>query len=292
MALALREVVNKSAAYLRAAGLASPRLEAELLAGKVLALDRTQLYVQYDRPVAEAELAALHELLAARVRTGRPLAYLIGHKAFFGLVLSVDDGVFIPRPETEELVEAAATALGQAGRDTQFELLDLCTGTGAIGLALASVLPAARVTAVDLDRAAVLNAEANARRLGLAGRFQAHCGDLWEGVPGGLRFDGIFANPPYVPRGDLASLPLEIKGHEPLAALDGGEDGLLLLRRIVTGAPERLKPGGVLGVEVGSRAQGDEVIALVLEAGLTRAEFLPDLAGNMGFVMGRMGGLA
>lgn len=282
MALTVRDIVNKSAAYLAAAGLESSRLEAELLVGHALDLDRTQLYVQFDRPVTEDERRTLRALLLARARERQPVAYLTGHRLFLGLDLLVPRGVFIPRPETEELVEAVAGRLAGPWRiheERPMHLLDLCTGTGAIALTLAHRFPQAQVVAVDLAPQAVEAAAANASRLGLSDRVSVRAGDLWAALDLADSFDVVVANPPYIPRAALAALPVEVAGHEPRLALDGGPDGLEVHRRIMAGLERHLRPGGLLALEHGPEQAG-QLAVLAQQAGLAGVEDRPDLAGR------------
>ncbi|MGE5550764.1 MAG: peptide chain release factor N(5)-glutamine methyltransferase [Bacteroidota bacterium] len=276
----LREIVAKSAAYLAGAGLTAPRLEAELLIGAAIGLDRIQLYVQYDRPLAETEIQTMRELLRARAKERVPIAYLTGRKYFLGHALSVPRGVFIPRPETEELVEAAVTRLSAIGvtQDQPLEILDLCTGTGAISLALAKKYGRATILAVDLSPLAVRAAEDNVKRFQLEGRLTVRQGDLWEAVPQNRVFDLIISNPPYIPSALIAGLPAEIREHEPHLALDGGEDGLLFYHRILSTSGRYLRPGGLVALEHGED-QGRPIADLARHYGLDRVAQHDDLSG-------------
>ncbi|MCL6615371.1 MAG: peptide chain release factor N(5)-glutamine methyltransferase [Firmicutes bacterium] len=235
----MREAIGKAASYLARACIAAARLEAELLLGKVLGLDRTRLYVDYDRPLTGEEVERFRSLLLARARERVPVAYLTGEKSFLGLSLAIPRGVFIPRPETEELVEAAVERMAKKAREepeTPLTFLDLCTGSGAIAVALARRFPSAAVVATDLSSEAVRAARGNVERHGLGDRVTVGEGDLFTAVEEGVAFDLIVSNPPYIPRPALEELPPEIKRHEPLGALDGGPDGLAVLRRIIAEA--------------------------------------------------------
>lgn len=277
MALNVRETVNKSAAYLGAAGVEAPRLEAELLVGQAVRLDRTQLYVQFDRIVNDAELEALRGLLLARAKDRMPVAYLTGRKAFLGFELLTPRGVFIPRPETEELVAVVADRLARI--TGPFAVLDLCTGSGAIALALARKFPLANVLATDIAPEAVAAARANAERLGLDARVEVASGDLWAAITPGSIFDAIVSNPPYIPQSSLPGLPPDVARHEPRLALDGGIDGLAFYRLIMAGLDQYLRPGGQLGLEHGDD-QAEAVGALATQAGLIDLEARSDLAGR------------
>lgn len=247
-------------------GIASARLDAEVLLGHVLKLSRVQLYTSYDKPLLEAELGAYRELIKRRL-AGEPVAYLIGEQEFWSLPLSVDARVLIPRRDTETLVEVGRAAGG--GR-----IADVATGSGAVALALAKELPEAAVVASDLSADALAVARANALRH--APRVELVQGDLTEPLVG--LFDLIVSNPPYVPSGDIADLSAEVR-REPRGALDGGIDGLVLLRRLIPAARAKLSPGGMLAVEHGFD-QGPAVRALFADAAYTKIATTKDLAGH------------
>ncbi|NLG84240.1 MAG: peptide chain release factor N(5)-glutamine methyltransferase, partial [Firmicutes bacterium] len=256
-------------------------LEAELLLGKVLGLDRTRLYIDYDRPLEEDEIARFRELLLIRARDKIPLAYLIGEKSFGGLSFFIPRGVFIPRPETEELVEAVAARIRkkEAFGGSTFSVLDLCTGSGAVAVTLARMFPGALILAVDISPVAVQAARANAARHGVGERVTAVVGDLFTAVEAGRLFAVVVANPPYIPTPAMADLPREIREYEPREALDGGPDGLTIIRRIVEMAPRYLLPGGLLALEHG-HDQGEALATLAAAAGLVGIAIQKDLAGR------------
>ncbi|ABS28392.1 peptide chain release factor N(5)-glutamine methyltransferase [Anaeromyxobacter sp. Fw109-5] len=261
-------------------GVDSPRLTAEVLLARALSCDRVRLYLDFDKPLGDPELAVYRELVRRRAE-GEPTAYLVGKREFYGRDFAVDARVLVPRPETELLVEAALAELPRGGR-----LLDLCTGSGAIGVTVALERPDARVLATDASEDALAVARENASRLGAVVEL-AH-GDLWAAVHGDARFEVIASNPPYVPAGELAGLAPEVR-REPCIALDGGFDGLAVLRRIVSGAPGRLVPGGALLLEMHERHL-DELPRLCLQAGFERAEARRDLAGLPRLVVAHMAG--
>ncbi|HTN53043.1 MAG TPA: peptide chain release factor N(5)-glutamine methyltransferase [Anaeromyxobacter sp.] len=250
-------------------GIDAPRLTAEVLLGHALRCDRVRLYLDFDKPLGEPELAAFRELVRRRAE-GEPTAYLTGAREFYGRPFQVDRRVLVPRPETEVVLEAALAALPAGGR-----ALDLCTGSGILGISLALERPGAAVVATDLSAEALEVAAANARALGAA--VDLRPGDLWTALREGERFDLIVSNPPYVPRGELDTLSREVR-REPRLALDGGPDGLDLLRRIAAGAPARLSPGGALVLEM-HESHREVLPRLCLEAGFARAEARADLAG-------------
>ncbi len=263
--------------FLARAGADAPRLTAELLLASALGCDRLRLYLDFDKPLGEAELARYRELVRRRAG-GEPTAYLLGQREFLGHTLATDRRALIPRPETELLAQAALDRLPPAGL-----ALDLCTGTGCIAVALALGRPEGRVLATDISAEALALAAENGARLGA--RIELLQGDLFAPLPPEVRFDVIVANPPYVPAGELPALAREL-AFEPRLALDGGEDGLLVSRRLVAGAPGWLRPGGTLLVEMHERHL-EALPALFREAGLREVEARFDLAGLPRFTLGR-----
>ncbi|BDG03107.1 peptide chain release factor N(5)-glutamine methyltransferase [Anaeromyxobacter oryzae] len=247
----------------------APRLTAEVLLSHALSCDRVRLYLDFDKPLGDPELARYRDLVRRRA-DGEPTAYLVGKKEFYGRPFAVDARVLVPRPETELVLEAALAALPDGGA-----ALDLCTGSGILGVTLALERPGARVLATDVSGDALEVARANAAALGAT--VELTQGDLWDAVPPGARFDVIVSNPPYVPRGELDTLQREVR-REPRLALDGGPDGADLLRRIVAGAPARLSPGGALVLEM-HESHRELLPGLCREAGFDRAEARMDLAG-------------
>ena len=259
-------------------GVDAPRLTAEVLLAHALSCDRVRLYLDFDKPLGDPELARFRDLVRRRA-DGEPTAYLVGKKEFWGRPFRVDPRVLVPRPETELVLEAALAALPAGGR-----ALDLCTGSGCLGVSLALERPGARVLATDVSEDALAVARENAAALGAVVEFAT--GDLWAAVHGEQRFDVVVSNPPYVPATELASLPREVR-REPCIALDGGADGLEVIRRVVAGAPARLVPGGVLCVEM-HESHWDALPRLCREAGFASAEPRRDLAGLPRFTVARM----
>ncbi len=267
--------------YFAQKGVDAPRLTAEVLLAHALGCDRVRLYLDFDKPLGEPELAAYRELVRRRADR-EPTAYLTGQKEFHGRPFRVDAHVLVPRPETELVLEAALASLPAGGL-----ALDLCTGSGVLGVTLALERPGAQVVATDVSAEALEVARDNAARLGAAGvTFLA--GDLYDPVAPDLRFDVIVSNPPYVPRGELDTLPPEVR-REPRLALDGGDDGLAISRRIAAGAPSRLRPGGALVLEM-HESHLDALPSICLECGFARAEARRDLAGLPRFVVAHVAG--
>jgi len=284
------KLLNWTQGFFAQKGVDAPRLTAELLLAHALRCDRVRLYLDFDKPLGDPELAAFRELVRRRADR-EPTAYLVGKKDFYGRTFAVDARVLVPRPETELVLEAALAALpapGAAGEVTEpAQVLDLCTGSGALGVSLALERPGTAVTATDLSADALAVARANAAALSAQGLTFLE-GDLYAPVPAGARYAVIVSNPPYVPRGELDTLPPEVR-REPRLALDGGADGLAITRRIVAGAPARLLPGGTLVLEM-HEDHLDALPRICLEAGFARAEACRDLAGLPRYVVAHMAG--
>jgi release factor glutamine methyltransferase len=232
------------------------------------------LYLRHDQPLSDGELSCYKNLLKRRL-AHEPTQYITGHQEFWSLDFLVNPAVLIPRPETELLVEAVLRyARGSEGQVRR--ILDLGTGSGVLAVVLARELPEARVVAVDRAGAALKLARENARRQGVAERVAWVLGDLAGALaPKGI-FDVLVSNPPYVPTGDWEQLPPEIREHEPRLALDGGADGLEIIRGLSAAAPALLRPGGLLALEVG-QGQAEQVQRLLADTGgLTPAVIIPD----------------
>lgn len=270
--------VRRLTARFAAAGIDGPRLDAELLVAHALRVDRARLFLSPDRPLDAAQDAAVRDLEERRAVGRESVAHLTGTRGFRHLDLDVDRRVLIPRPETELLVEVG---LGLPRGST---VVDVGTGSGAIALALEDERPDLVVHATDVSAEALEVARANGRRLRSRVRF--HHADLLDGVPDLGPAPAVLSNPPYIPDGDLASLPPEVAGHDPHLALFGGPDGLDVVRRLLPAARAR---GAVLvAVEIG-RGQAEATAALARAAGFSDTEILDDLAGIGRVVVGRMG---
>jgi release factor glutamine methyltransferase len=266
----IMDVVRWTATRFEERGLDTPRLDAELLAGHALGLSRVQLYVQFDRPLEAPELAALRELVKRR-QAGEPVAYLTGKKEFWGLELAVDARVLVPRPDTETLVDESLARVPPEAAGAH--IADIGTGSGAVAIALAVERREAQVFAVDVSAEALAVARANAERHTAAVTFLE--GDLVTPLAAHAPFQLIAANLPYVTSAEIAGLPAEVRA-EPRLALDGGSDGLALVRRLVAEAPPLLAPGGALALEVGA-GQTAETRRLMEAAGFTDLRVRRDL---------------
>jgi release factor glutamine methyltransferase len=261
-------------------GLASPRLDAEVLLGHALGMERIRLYMEHDKPLAERELARARELVRRRL-AHEPVASLTGVRVFGASRVRVVCRVLRPRPATALLVEPACELLA---RRPEPLVVDVGTGSGAILLALRRELPGAKLVGIDVSAEALEVARHNLRSAGLeAGLLE---GDLLEPLLADLRPDLVVSNPPYVPSAELARLSPEVRDWEPVAALDGGADGLMVIRRLVAQAAARLAPGGWLVVEIG-HDQAARVVDLLRAAGFAELEVRKDLAGLDRVVVGR-----
>jgi release factor glutamine methyltransferase len=272
-----------------ARGMGSPRLDAELLLAFVLELRRVDLYVRFEQPLGADELARVRALVERR-RKHEPVAYLTGRKDFYGRTFTVDHRVLIPRPETEQVVELALESLPPLGAEESVRpaasaeppagvrrVLDVGTGSGILAITLAAERADVVVDAVDLSEEALAVARDNAARLGVADRVRFHQGSLLAPVEG-ARFDVIVSNPPYIARDEVERLMPDVRLHEPRSALDGGPDGLALVRELIAGVLNHLAPGGTFVMEFG-HDQGPAVLALARAAGLREAVVKRDLAG-------------
>jgi release factor glutamine methyltransferase len=264
------QLVPRAAGYLERHGVDSPTRTAELLLADTLGTSRSGLYLR--EQVLTAEEARTFGRALCRRCTGVPLQHLTGEEGFRRLVLTVRAGVFIPRPETEVLVEAVLGAIAGAAAPL---VVDVGTGTGAVGLAIADERADAEVWATDRSTAAVALARENAERLGL--RMRVIEGDLLSSLPPALagRFDAVVSNPPYVDPADYDALPPEVRA-DPYEALVGGPE---VVERLAGEAASWLRPGGVLGIEIGE-TQADAVRAILASEGYEDARVLADRSGR------------
>jgi release factor glutamine methyltransferase len=267
----IRKVLTWTTQHFEKRGVDAPRLTAEVLLAHVLKTTRVRLYVDLDRPMEKTELTTFRALIERRM-AGEPTQYLTGVREFYNRPFKVDPRVLIPRPETELLVEAA---LHRLPKDAPGTALDVCTGSGCLAISLAAERPQATVLATDLSPDACALARENAQALGVAERVTVLQGDLYAPLPPDARFEVVVSNPPYIATGEIAGLSPEVR-REPRMALDGGPDGLVLIRKVIQGARRVLKPGGLLAMEIGE-TQGDAVKALLQAAGYDDARVEKDL---------------
>lgn len=263
---------------LAAAGVTDSYREAQLLLAHALGLRTLDIVINRGQVIKAAKISRYKQIVEQR-RRRMPLAYIVGKKSFLHWDFFVQEGVLIPRPETELLVETAVSALKHTWKGKPLLLADIGTGCGAIGLSLAALLPRARVHAVDISSLALTVAKKNAALLGIEQRVRFHQGDLlqpltrWQGM-----FACITANLPYISNGEYACLEPELY-FEPRDALVAGENGLALYRRLISNVRNYLVPGGLLYLEAGW-LQGGAVVKLCNENHLSGAEILRDLAGH------------
>jgi release factor glutamine methyltransferase len=295
-------LINWSKAYLEEKGFDNARLEVELMLGHVLGLPRIELYLQFERQLKEKELADFKALFKRRL-AGEPVQYVTGTAGFMLGDYEVDRAVLIPRPETEALTEvvlrmlkemrsgdparAGGSEAGGAHEGAGPVVVDVGTGSGVIAATIAARIPESEVYATDISRAALDVAARNAEKAGVTGRVTFLEGEMLHPLNGsGLagRVTALVSNPPYIPTGELADLPSEVRDFEPREALDGGEDGLECLRVLVQDGPELLTPGGFMALEVGD-GQARQVAGMMRER-LIDVAIHKDYAGRERIVTG------
>lgn len=277
----IRKVLDWTRGHFDKQDIDDPRLTSEILLGHVLCLPRVKLYMDLDRPLTKDELATYRGLIQRRL-SGEPTQYLVGAKEFYGRRFAVDPRVLIPRSETELLVEAV---LHDVKKDAPSRVLDVCTGSGCIAVTIAAERPQSSVWATDLMPGALEVARSNAEAHQVDSRVTFFQGDLLAPLPEGSTFEVIVSNPPYVKTGDLKTLQREVQ-REPKEALDGGPEGVTLIARLVKDALPRLKPGGLLAMEIGED-EGAAVKELLVRAGYHDVKIEKDLARHERLALGR-----
>lgn len=270
----LLTILQKAGEFLHEKGSTSARLDAEVLLAEVLGMQRIELYANYDRPLDKNELDRFRQAVARRGKL-EPIAYIIRRKEFYSREFEVNEKVLIPRPETELLVEKVISYL-KAYPIEKPEILELCTGSGAVAITLSLEIEGAAVTANDISAEALAVAKRNAKLHQASLDFIA--GDLFFGL--NKKFDVIVANPPYIATGELENLPQSVRLYEPKLALDGGQDGLHFYKRIITEAYRYLKDLGAIFLEIGE-SQAKEVASLAQKVGVYSPPMVAkDLAGK------------
>ncbi len=235
----------------------TPRLDAELLLQEVVHKDRLALHLARHEPISDEGLRQYFALVKRRL-SHEPLAYIIGHREFYGHDFLVEPACLIPRPDTEIVVEEC---LNRIDHDSESTILDLCTGSGAIALALLKERPYLTAIATDIARNTLSVAAKNAQRLNVSERLKLYEGDLFRALPASTKVALIVSNPPYIPSDDIALLDSSVRDYEPRGALDGDKDGLTFYRRIITEAPAYLVPQGWLICEIGFN-QAEDICAM------------------------------
>ncbi len=271
------KVLTWTVGYLAEKGVENARREAEWLLCEATGLDRMGLYLNFDKPLHDHELAAYRSMVARRGKR-EPLQHILGSQEFDGHEFIVSRDVLIPRYDTETLLEEAVRQAPQART-----ILDIGTGSGCIAISLALRLPQAAITAVDLSPDALSVAQQNAERNNA--RVECLLGSFFQPVSE-RRFDLIVSNPPYITSADLAGLQPEVRDFEPRLALDGGPDGLDAYRVLAVEAPRHLEPGGWLLLEIGA-GQDKDVAGLLADAGFDAIVTVPDSAGILRVVGGQ-----
>lgn len=246
-------------------------------------MDRLTL-VNREREAATPEQLAALDTLADRRLAGEPVSRIIGEKEFWGLSFRLNDATLVPRPETEMLVQRG---IEEVGGLEQPRILDLGTGTGCIAIALLTEVPEMAAVAVDLAEEALAMARFNARRHGVADRFEGRQGSWFDPIEPAERFDLIISNPPYIESAAIGTLMVEVREHDPRLALDGGPDGVRPYRAIAREAASFLKPGGALLLEIGT-GQGAAVTDILAEAGFKQIEVEYDLGGHERMIVARI----
>lgn len=281
----VKDALDWTVEYLGRKGDEHPRRSAEWLLSSATGLSRVEIYAYHDRPLSPEERERYRTLVARRAE-GMPLQYVTGEMPFRHLVIRCEPGVFIPRPETEVLVDVV---LEHVRGMHEPRVVDLCTGSGCVAVSIAHEHPGAHVWAVELGRAAFDTACRNALHAGVADRVQVLHGDLYDPLPAELlgNVDFIVSNPPYIPSADLPDLPAEVLGFEPHEALDGGPDGLHVYRRILADASAWLAPGGGIAVELDAGRVADA--AAMLGAEYEGVTVRKDLTGRDRLVYARKG---
>jgi len=285
--LTVGELVLKSTDYLQKKGVESPRLDAELLLARIMGCDRLRLYMDWKKPVTELETAAYRDFIRRRGQDREPVARITGLKPFFGRDFEVTRDSFVPRPETETLVEKALDLLKtepslHGSRQTVFEI---GTGSGCIIVSLAAESDSHRYLASDILPGAIATAKRNARRHGVQQRIEFRHGSLLADFEGSIGL--LVSNPPYIERGVIPTLDPEVRTHDPIEALDGGPDGLDVVRGIAELAARHVQRGGWVALELGED-QPPEAAAIFKATGcFSTIRQERDLAGLLRFVYAR-----
>lgn len=288
-------IIASSIKRLTGTGIDNPQLDARLLCCHALGLDRAQLLSQSQRVLTKDEIAAIDSMITRREKR-ESVARIIGKREFWGLDFALNEATLEPRPDSETLVEAVLKRIQDSGFGIRekISILDLGTGTGCLLLSLLHELPQATGVGIDINPRAVEQAQTNAQSLGLDRRAAFKTGSWltplsppprWEGQGGGSaaetnaeRFDIIVSNPPYIPASDITDLMPEVRDHDPLLALDGGEDGINPYRLLIPQLKDFLNPGGIAAFEVG-QGQAEQIADLFQQNGFTNTSTHKDLGG-------------
>jgi len=270
--LTVLEVIKRSTDYLKGRGIESARTNAELLLADILQCKRLDLYLMYDKPLSESELTKYREYLKRR-SVFEPLQYITGKVDFYGLELRVSSSILIPRPETELLVEAV---IASVKTEDETKILDIGTGCGNIGIAIAANLPNVEVTGIDISDDAIAIAEENTCKYNLQNRINFKCTDILNTDAEQLsNYDIVVSNPPYVSKPDYLKLQKEIKNYEPEIAVTDISDGLTFYKSITLLAKKILDKTGMLFYELG-QGQSEQVKKILDENGFEEISIIQD----------------
>lgn len=277
---AIKELLDVTIAYLEEKKIPDPRASAEILLAHQLKIDRLRLYLEYDRPLNRPEVDGYRALIRRRLLR-EPVQYITGRQEFWSMEFAVGPQVLIPRPETELIIEQLIQTIGTEKNENvdypPFHVLDLGTGSGAIALAVASEFSHASIWASDISQGAINQAVLNAKRHGLEGRIHFLVGDLFEPVkPLNLSFDFILTNPPYIASEDFDSLPPEIRNFEPRIALEGHQEGMFYIKKIIQEAAVFLKKEGRLLIEMDPRQVPEALKSIPEKSDLKRKQVVKD----------------
>ncbi|MEN6357640.1 MAG: peptide chain release factor N(5)-glutamine methyltransferase [Armatimonadota bacterium] len=275
--MSIHDILKYSVERLGQAGVDTPLLDSQLLMAKALGCTRLDVIAHPERELSDTEHNTFHNLIEKRA-SRYPLAYILGHKEFYGLEIEVSPGVLIPRPETETLVDFSVSHF-RSSAFARLNIADIGTGSGAIAIAIAANIPGAILYATEISSDALKVARRNIENHQLSDRVILIEGDLVEPLKSlGVQFDAIVSNPPYIPSADIETLEPEVAVYEPRAALDGGSDGLDAYRDLLPNSLGLLKENGFIAVEVGiGEAQLVEEIAM--SAGYCETQIIKDLSG-------------
>lgn len=272
----VRRILDWTTAHLTKHGSDSPRLDAEVLLAFARKCERIRLYTNYEDEVSVPERALMRELVQRRSKS-EPVAYLVGNREFFGLDFYVDQNVLVPRPDTETLV---MEAVDEAQKLDSPVILDLCTGSGCVAIAVATHCPQASFWATDISPSALAIAQKNADSNGQSEKIQFLQSDIFDGISDDCVFDSIVSNPPYIPDSEIERLEADVRQHEPRLALSGGSDGLVYYRRIIQEAASYLKESGTLLLEFSPEQESSLVQLLEETKKYTGIRVKADLAGR------------
>ncbi|MDF3821660.1 peptide chain release factor N(5)-glutamine methyltransferase [Leptospira sp. 96542] len=275
--------LKKSTEFLEKKGIPTPRVDAEWILSDLLNLPRIKLYAQFEMPLGTTEITTYRERIVERGKN-KPVAYIIGKKGFHRFDFFVNEHVLIPRPETEELVDYVfKNKESLFGENQNSQILDLCTGSGCIGLSLTKLIPNSSVFLSDISEAAILVAKTNAKNLEVDSKVQFFHSNLFEEIPLELKFDLIVSNPPYIPVSEKSEIMDDVLLYEPHLALFV-EDFVSFHRTLVTGCFNKIKENGTCILETHPNLI-QTLISIVKEVGFTKSEIIKDSSGKDRFLI-------